>query len=287
MKFCKRSNLLIIVTSLFLSSNANAAKVHGTFSGTVTTSTGYGFTGTIDNGTVGTGIFGENANGGTFSNPNVGDVNGATVSGEFYYDTDLVPSAVSSFDYGANYSSLQDTNDWLALSITINGITITSNGSDFQQVLNVRDEIHVPPVFPDASGAQDMLQMLEYTVASTNDGINRVVDNVSIVMEMHEFVNDIFYTGIVAEPPTDFIQDWTVGTTNTSSGLVSYAEGTYDLTRFTEVQSGEFPFSEYYQSAGTFSIDSVSFSVVPVPAAAWLFGSGLLGLIGVARRKKS
>jgi hypothetical protein len=25
--------------------------------------------------------------------------------------------------------------------------------------------------------------------------------------------------------------------------------------------------------------------VVPVPAAAWLFGSGLLGLIGVARRK--
>jgi len=27
--------------------------------------------------------------------------------------------------------------------------------------------------------------------------------------------------------------------------------------------------------------------VVPVPAAAWLFGSGLLGLIGIARRKKS
>ena len=28
-------------------------------------------------------------------------------------------------------------------------------------------------------------------------------------------------------------------------------------------------------------------SVVPVPAAVWLFGSGLLGLMGVARRKKS
>jgi len=27
-------------------------------------------------------------------------------------------------------------------------------------------------------------------------------------------------------------------------------------------------------------------SVVPIPAAAWLFGSGLLGLIGIARRKK-
>lgn len=35
-------------------------------------------------------------------------------------------------------------------------------------------------------------------------------------------------------------------------------------------------------------LDNIQFSqisVVPVPAAAWLFGSGLLGLIGVARRK--
>jgi hypothetical protein len=28
-------------------------------------------------------------------------------------------------------------------------------------------------------------------------------------------------------------------------------------------------------------------SSVPVPAAVWLFGSGLLGLIGIARRKKA
>ena len=34
-------------------------------------------------------------------------------------------------------------------------------------------------------------------------------------------------------------------------------------------------------------ITSVDTTVVPVPAAAWLFGSGLIGLIGVARRKKA
>jgi hypothetical protein len=31
----------------------------------------------------------------------------------------------------------------------------------------------------------------------------------------------------------------------------------------------------------------VSFTPVPIPAAAWLFGSGLLGLIGISRRKKA
>ena len=30
-----------------------------------------------------------------------------------------------------------------------------------------------------------------------------------------------------------------------------------------------------------------AYGVVPIPAAAWLFGSGLLGLVGVARRKKA
>lgn len=34
-------------------------------------------------------------------------------------------------------------------------------------------------------------------------------------------------------------------------------------------------------------VRAASVSTVPVPAAAWLFGSGLLGLVGVARRKKS
>jgi hypothetical protein len=37
----------------------------------------------------------------------------------------------------------------------------------------------------------------------------------------------------------------------------------------------------------SFSIDTLEIRAVPVPAAVWLFGSGLLGLVGVARRKKS
>jgi len=39
---------------------------------------------------------------------------------------------------------------------------------------------------------------------------------------------------------------------------------------------------------GPFTYHAVKWeaSVVPIPAAVWLFGSGLLGLIGIARRKK-
>ena len=42
-------------------------------------------------------------------------------------------------------------------------------------------------------------------------------------------------------------------------------------------------FSDYYYEAWQFDLTT---SPVPVPAAVWLFGSGLLGLIGAARRRK-
>ena len=41
--------------------------------------------------------------------------------------------------------------------------------------------------------------------------------------------------------------------------------------------------------ADTYSIayDNFTITAVPVPAAVWLFGSGLIGLVGIARRKKA
>jgi hypothetical protein len=42
-----------------------------------------------------------------------------------------------------------------------------------------------------------------------------------------------------------------------------------------------------YAGFGTYLVRDKNLSAVPVPAAVWLFGSGLLGLVGVARRKQS
>ena len=39
-------------------------------------------------------------------------------------------------------------------------------------------------------------------------------------------------------------------------------------------------------AGGSFALDDLAYAPVPVPAAVWLFGSGLLGLIGIARHKR-
>jgi len=46
----------------------------------------------------------------------------------------------------------------------------------------------------------------------------------------------------------------------------------------------------FYGSTPTWDLmfqTHVDTAVVPIPAAAWLFGSGLLGLVGIARRKNA
>jgi len=44
---------------------------------------------------------------------------------------------------------------------------------------------------------------------------------------------------------------------------------------------------EWVQEADFHQFDNIVVSVSSIPAAIWLFGSGLLGLIGIARRKKA
>lgn len=66
----------------------------------------------------------------------------------------------------------------------------------------------------------------------------------------------------------------------------------YDRADGTKYLTQDYISTYYIQqldTTGGFETGSflVRASVVPVPAAVWLFGSGLIGLIGVARRKKS
>jgi len=60
------------------------------------------------------------------------------------------------------------------------------------------------------------------------------------------------------------------------AGLLVDMGGEYEDTAATWILSANNVGSSY----------SLTITAVPVPAAAWLFGSGLLGLVGIARRKK-
>jgi hypothetical protein len=90
----------------------------------------------------------------------------------------------------------------------------------------------------------------------------------------------------------------------TNLSFTAWATGNYFLTISADFNMGVDAFGNFATTDGFLTTESVlgtawdhfnggsftSFkydvnaSVVPVPAAAWLFGSGLLGLVGVARR---
>ena len=82
-------------------------------------------------------------------------------------------------------------------------------------------------------------------------------------------------------------------TTDTNSGYsIQYAQywtGTMTMQPWHAglfgMSGGYQSYNVYGQNAFTMVVRSGQVSTVPVPAAAWLFGSGLLGLVGVARRK--
>ena len=68
---------------------------------------------------------------------------------------------------------------------------------------------------------------------------------------------------------------------DTATNLLDYTPGQQGIGG-SPLRDGPFTGSNF-----NFEITSLTVTSVPVPAAVWLFGSGLLGLIGVARRKRS
>ena len=74
--------------------------------------------------------------------------------------------------------------------------------------------------------------------------------------------------------------DYTNGSSN-----VNTAQGPFESIN-TNANIRPFSSDEGYAGVDP-HIQLITTSTVPIPAAVWLFGSGLLGLIGIARRKKA
>jgi hypothetical protein len=88
----------------------------------------------------------------------------------------------------------------------------------------------------------------------------------------------------------DYIATGTSGTLDLIGGdefILGLNMGGTWLTDTSVVSLGANSYQVGFNNAGTLvTVDVRIIPAVPVPAAVWLFGSGLLGLVGIARRKK-
>ncbi len=73
----------------------------------------------------------------------------------------------------------------------------------------------------------------------------------------------------------------------TISGIASLTASSFNFWATPDGGEGPYLSVAKFQSTGPDQEGSDWVGAVPVPAAVWLFGSGLLGLIGIARRKRA
>jgi len=108
-------------------------------------------------------------------------------------------------------------------------------------------------------------------------------------VEIHGYVgdgvldlSDAVVDNLIAEiqVPVGIRRDYDVDVTSFVQALPDYAGFMLRLTD----ETTESVFAAFTNEANLLVVD---YSPVPIPAAVWLFGSGLIGLVGVAKRKRA
>lgn len=132
-----------------------------------------------------------------------------------------------------------------------------------------------------------------YTVNNNTLGFN--IEEFTVYFDFGVYENLSLITApatwdpLLVEPDNFFSNDGSYDALALNAGIApGYSLGIFSV-RFDYLGAGT-PGSQYFEivNSSTFDVlDSGRTSPVPIPAAVWLFGSGLLGLIGVAIRKKA
>ncbi len=135
---------------------------------------------------------------------------------------------------------------------------LTINGTGFALIT----DFGPPTTFIDIADVDFLLT----ATRGSNNGIDYIFTNGAITAG--SYINTTFVTLTMSE----------------FSGIATFAA---DLASGGRIEGGFFMSGSIASDFGGSVLTAKAGPVVPVPAAVWLFGSGLIGLIGVARRKKS
>jgi len=119
-----------------------------------------------------------------------------------------------------------------------------------------------------------------------------ITDNDGVVLDYNETnsgvntdINIFTDSGRITYGGTTSTVDYMVGLSDDFRLIWDINLTTFEVTSVIENFAYVTTTDPYY-SAGFTTVELISVSAVPLPAAIWLFASGLIGLIGVARRKQ-
>lgn len=150
------------------------------------------------------------------------------------------------------------------------------------------------PDHPDADSEPEYVSLGDggYIILRFTDNSLTGSDSNAIDLWIFEIGPDVEDTFIdISKNGIDWFSVGEVGGSTSGIDIDAFGWGTSDF--FSYVRLTDDPDEGQQGSGGTIGadIDAVgaisSAPPIPIPAAVWLFGSGFLGLIGIARRKKS
>jgi len=203
---------------------------------------------------------------------------------------------------GSAYNTINTSLDGIGLTIT--AVTISDGGNSSVQVtedglgvyLSESGNLGVFSSVPSMSNGF-VTDGTDLDGEGSDEGLLFSFDQLVSLdfIDFDSFTNPSLFT-LDSESSTNFVADNFNLTVDGVSVLTDYnANGAsplvsnmalFDEYGFSGIVGNNFLFWADADS-DSFSINTLEVSTVPVPAAAWLFGSALLGLIGLSRRKKA